>query len=307
VTQALALRDRTFSPDDPVRVTICSITFNHAAFIRDCLEGFLDQVCDFRVEVVIHDDASTDCTTEIIRDYAARYPTLIRPILQVENQWSKGVNPYYAYVFPAARGEYLALCDGDDHWCDPGKLAAQVAVLDREPGVALTYGRTDAMEDGVLNRAFVNGAERDLSPEELKCCDGINTLTTCFRNVFHGDPPPFLRQSPIGDLTVWAVLGYHGSGRFMADLPPTVYNIHSGGVLSRVPPKRQVMMSALAYMNIAAYHGERGDTVASQASAMRAAATSIPPEYAVMIRPAKRLSRLRKALKKLSRRLRGKA
>jgi glycosyltransferase involved in cell wall biosynthesis len=307
LTQALALRDRTFAPDDPVRVTICSVTFNHAAFIRDCLEGFLDQICDFRVEVVIHDDASTDGTTEILRDYAARYPTVIRAIFQSTNQWTRGVNPYYAHVFPAARGEYLALCDGDDHWRDPGKLAAQVAVLDSEPGVALTYGRTDALEDGVLNRAFVNGAERDLSPEELKCCSGINTLTTCFRNVFRDGPPAFLRQSPIGDLTVWAVLGYHGSGRFMADLPPTVYNIHAGGVLSRVPPRRQVLMTAIAYMNIAAYHAERGDTAASETCAMRAAGMAIPPEYAVMIPPVKYRSPLRKALKKLSRRLRGKA
>ena len=179
-------------------------------------------------------------------------------------------------------------------------------MLDSEPDVVLTYGRTDALQDGVLDRAFRNGAERDLSPDELKCCEGINTLTTCFRNVFRDGPPIFLRQSPIGDLTVWAMLGYHGSGRFMADLPPTVYNIHAGGVLSRVPPSRQFMMTAVALMNIAAYHSERGDLVASQACARRAIAFSFPPGYAVMIAPEKRRSRLRKALKKLSRRLRGK-
>jgi glycosyltransferase involved in cell wall biosynthesis len=104
-----ALRDMAFGPDDPVKVSICSITFNHAPFIRDCLEGFLDQVRDFRVEVVIHDDASTDGTADILRDYATRYPQVFRMILQTENQWSKGVNPYYAYVFPQARGEYIAL------------------------------------------------------------------------------------------------------------------------------------------------------------------------------------------------------
>ena len=264
MTGARPLRDRTFSPDDPVRLSICSITFNHAPFIRDCLEGFLDQVCDFRVEVVIHDDASTDGTAEIIRDYANRYPLVFRPILQRDNQFSKGVNPYYAYVFPAARGEYIALCDGDDHWADPGKLAAQVALLDREPGVALTYGRTDALSDGGLIRGYRGGAERDLSAEELKSCGGINTLTACFRNVFGGPPPRFLCQSPIGDLTVWAVLGHHGSGRFMPDLPPTVYALHPGGILSQAPRGRQVFMLVIALLNIAAYHAEQGDARASR-------------------------------------------
>jgi glycosyltransferase involved in cell wall biosynthesis len=163
VTARRPLRDTPFSAEDPVRVSICSITFNHAPFIRDCLDGFLDQVCDFRVEIVIHDDASTDGTAEIIKDYAARYPLIIRPILQTENQFSKGVNPYYAYVFPATQGTYIALCDGDDHWKDPDKLAQQVALLDREPEVAVVYGRTDAQRDDVLDRNFRNGAERDLT------------------------------------------------------------------------------------------------------------------------------------------------
>ena len=268
-TAGRPLRDAPFSPDDPVRVSICSITFNHAPFIRACLEGFLDQVCDFRVEVVIHDDASTDDTARIIAEYAARYPLVIRPILQTENQFSKGVNPYYAYVFPAARGDYLALCDGDDYWQDPGKLAAQVALMDAEPGVALTYGRTDAMKDGVLIRGFRGGAERDFTPDQLKCGGGVNTLTTCFRNVFRGPPPRFLIQSPIGDLTVWAVLGHHGSGRFMPDLVPTVYNLHPGGIFSQVPRERQTFMTIITLLNIAAYHGDRGDRAASRANLRR--------------------------------------
>jgi glycosyltransferase involved in cell wall biosynthesis len=260
------LRDRVFADSEPVRVSICSITFNHANLIRDCLEGFLDQVCDFRVEVVIHDDASTDGTAEIIRDYAARYPQIIRPILQSENQFSKGVNPYYAYVFPATRSEYIAICDGDDHWKDPGKLAMQVAVLDQQPGVALTYGRTDAMQDDTLIRDLGKGAERDLSAAELKSCQGINTLTSCFRNVFRGPPPRFLHQSPIGDLTVWAVLGYHGTGRFLPDLPPAHYTLHSRGIYSLAPEGRKTFMLLISQLCIAAYHMEQGDRVAMRRS-----------------------------------------
>lgn len=296
-----ALRDRTFAPDDPVQLSICCITYNHAPFIRACVEGFLDQVCDFRVEVVIHDDASSDGTAEIVQDYARRYPTVIRPVLQTENQFSKGINPYYAYVFPITKGDYIALCDGDDHWRDPGKLAAQVALLDREPGVALTYGRTAVLRDGQLIETFRNGAERDLSPAELKCCGGINTLTACFRNVFRGPAPPYLRQSPIGDLTVWAVLGYHGSGRFMPDLPLTVYNMHAGGVLSLVPTEQQNFMTAIACMNMAAYHGAQGDRAASRACFLRAVYLVIEPAEAWFL--ARRA--LRRGLSRLNRKLRG--
>ena len=82
------LRDREFGKDEPVKVSICAITFNHQDNIVQCLEGFLDQVSDFRIEVLIHDDASTDGTADIIRDYATRYPTIFRTILQTENQYS---------------------------------------------------------------------------------------------------------------------------------------------------------------------------------------------------------------------------
>jgi hypothetical protein len=83
-------------------------------------------------------------------------------------------------------------------------------------------------------------------------------------------PPAFLRQSPIGDLTVWAVLGYHGTGRFMPDLAPTVYNIHTGGILSLAPTSRQYFMTLIALLNIAAYHADKGDPQASSACMRRA-------------------------------------
>lgn len=119
---AQAPRDKTFDDTAPVVVSICTIAYNQHAFIKECLEGFLDQECDFRVEIDIYNDASTDGTSDIINTYAARYPKIIRTIMQDENQYSKGVNPYYAYVFPAARGAYIAIFDGDDYWSDPAKL-----------------------------------------------------------------------------------------------------------------------------------------------------------------------------------------
>ena len=103
-------------------VSICSITYNHAPYIRQCLDGFLMQKTNFKYEIIIHDDASTDGTAEIIKEYAERYPDLITPVFQTENQYSKGLRGFFAkFVFPHAKGKYIALCEGDDYWIDPYK------------------------------------------------------------------------------------------------------------------------------------------------------------------------------------------
>jgi glycosyltransferase involved in cell wall biosynthesis len=91
-------------------VSISCITYNHAPFIRECLEGFLMQKTNFSFEILIHDDASTDGTKDIIEEYAAKYPELIFPIYQSENQYSKGVRGMMAnFNFPRSRGKYIAL------------------------------------------------------------------------------------------------------------------------------------------------------------------------------------------------------
>ncbi|WP_162798198.1 glycosyltransferase [Sulfitobacter sp. SK011] len=263
----LALRDKEFTDSEAVTLSICSITFNHSLFIEECLEGFLDQICDFRVEIVIHDDASTDDTASILRKYAKLYPTIFRLILQTENQFSKGVNPYYAYVMPAARGDYIAFCDGDDFWSDPEKLARQVAILEAEPDIALTYGRVRAItETGVISQ-YRAGAEHDLTPSDLKNAPSINTLTACFRNVFRdGSPSLFVSTSTIGDLTVWGILGYHGGGRFLPDMPPANYRIHANGLLSMQSRERKLLLTAITHFHMAAFHDENSDRAAFRAS-----------------------------------------
>ncbi|WP_371225894.1 glycosyltransferase family 2 protein [Roseovarius sp. 2305UL8-3] len=191
MTAIKPLRDMEYDPAEPVKLTICSIAFNHGAYIRECLEGFLDQRCDFRVEIIVHDDASTDDTAAILREYAERYPSIVRLILQEKNVYSTGVNPYYAYVFPAAEGDYLAICDGDDYWDDPDKLVTQVSFLERNADVSLTYGRVKAVRETGVEHDFRNGLERDLTAQELKLGLPINTLTRCFRNIFGQAHPPF--------------------------------------------------------------------------------------------------------------------
>lgn len=121
-------------------VSIFTLTYNHAPYIRQCLDGFLMQKTNFVFEVIINDDASTDGTTEIIREYEAKYPDIIKPIYHSENRYSKGERGFWnRYCLPKSRGKYIALCEGDDYWIDPLKLQKQVDFLEANPEYGMCY------------------------------------------------------------------------------------------------------------------------------------------------------------------------
>ncbi len=114
-------------------VTVVCLSYNMEKYIRNALDGFVMQRVNFPLEVLIHDDASTDQSANIIREYAEKYPDLIKPILQTENQYSKGVIISKTYMYPNAKGKYIAFCEGDDYWTDPDKLQKQYDFLESHP------------------------------------------------------------------------------------------------------------------------------------------------------------------------------
>ncbi len=116
-----------------IKVSICCITYNHENYIRQAIEGFLMQKTNFKYEILIHDDASTDNTASIIKEYEAKYPDLIKGIYQKENQHSRGVRILRSFLYPIAQGVYIAWCEGDDFWIDENKLQRQVDFLDTNP------------------------------------------------------------------------------------------------------------------------------------------------------------------------------
>ena len=127
-------------------VSICCVTYNHAPFIRQCLEGFISQKVNFEYEIIINDDCSTDGTTDVIKEYKEKYPELIIPIFHDTNQYSQGVRGIFAtFCFPKAKGKYIAICEGDDYWDNPYKLQLQVDFLKNNPDYSMCFTRAKVL------------------------------------------------------------------------------------------------------------------------------------------------------------------
>jgi glycosyltransferase involved in cell wall biosynthesis len=112
-----------------IKVSVCCTCYNQEKYIRQCLEGFVMQITNFDFEILVHDDASTDDTIKILKEYELNYPKLLRCIYQEENQFGKK-NVFTGFLLPQSKGKYIALCEGDDYWTDPYKLQKQIDLLD---------------------------------------------------------------------------------------------------------------------------------------------------------------------------------
>lgn len=172
-------------------VSICCITYNHRDYIESALCGFLTQVTKFRFEILVHDDASSDGTWNILKKYRDEYPRIIKVIRQKENQYSK--NPIISprFLWPLAAGKYIALCEGDDYWCDEEKLQRQVEILENDKNVSMVHSDVsnlvslwspfDRMRSSVKRRSGVSPARGNMRESAWGFQFGIHTCTMLFR------------------------------------------------------------------------------------------------------------------------------
>jgi glycosyltransferase involved in cell wall biosynthesis len=217
-------------------VSIWCITYNHANFIRDAIEGFLMQETTFPVEIFVHDDASTDGTAEIVKEYAEKYPQLFWMVLQKENQWSKGNRGILFDYLANQRGELIAFCEGDDCWTSRQKLQKQVEMLLRDHQAVLTFHRVkEVSEAGGTTGEFgprvwgshVKAVEELIEWNFVPTCsvlakaEGIRTLS--------------VPNTRMGDWPMWLQLATRGNFAFLDEVCAS-YRRHSGGVWSALSP-----------------------------------------------------------------------
>jgi len=194
-------------------VSICCLTYNHELYIRQCLEGFMMQETNFPFEVLIHDDASTDKTACIISEYETKYPNIIKPVYQKENQFSKGVAVTRVYQFPRSRGKYLALCEGDDYWTDPNKLQKQVDFMENNSEYSLCthsvevifendwkWTKDTRLKEPIQIATFTDVVERHFIP----------TNSILFRREYIKQLPDWLNNMLSGDIPLVWILTSHG-------------------------------------------------------------------------------------------------
>ena len=120
-----------------IMVSIRCLAYNHEKYISQCLDGFLMQETTFPFEIIIHDDASTDHTADIIRQYEKAFPRIIKAIYETENQWSKKDGSLGRILNSKSSGKYFALCEGDDYWTDCHKLQLQYEALESNPNCSM--------------------------------------------------------------------------------------------------------------------------------------------------------------------------
>jgi glycosyltransferase involved in cell wall biosynthesis len=200
-------------------VSISCITYNHAKYIRDALKGFLIQKTTFPIEILIHDDASTDGTTEIIKEYEKKYPDIIKPMYETENQWNKGKKGSAVFNFPRAEGKYIALCEGDDYWTDPYKLQKQVDFLEANEESGMVYTKVRYFYHSKNKYARKSWGGPATTFDQLIIGNQIPTPTAVFRkdliHRFMENIHPELHAWEMRDYPMWVYFALKSKIHFM--------------------------------------------------------------------------------------------
>ena len=228
-------------------VSIRCLTYNHEQYIADALDGFLKQETNFPFEVIVHDDASTDETANIIREYEKKYPKIIKPIYEKENQYSKHDGSLSRIMEAACNGKYHAFCEGDDCWIAPNKLQMQVDWLEDHPEYTMCFHCSEINNEYNipcnLNCKLVK--DKDYSATELFQEWIVPTASICIRKDVLSYPIKHSENILNGDIILIEKAAHSGKVRG-STLKMAVYRVHPAGVT--YDPKFR-MKRILAYPN----------------------------------------------------------
>lgn len=216
-------------------VSIRCLVYNHEQFLRQCLDGFVMQKTNFAFEAIVHDDASTDNSAAIIREYAEKYPDIIKPIYETENQYSKNDGSLCRIMNEACQGKYIALCEGDDYWIDPYKLQKQINFLENNPDYMMCFTRANVLYETDFNTKFHfdETEDREYSATELLEKWIVPTASNVFRKEIYTYKIKGEHRFISGDIKLYLNAASMGKVRGMSDYT-TVYRVHEKGI-SRDP------------------------------------------------------------------------
>lgn len=232
-----------------IQVSIMCITYNHEKFIANMLDSLLSQKVNFQYEILIHDDASKDRTQDIIKDYTRKYPDIIKPILQKENQYSKGIDPNITYNYPRIRGKYVAYCEGDDYWLDENKLQVQYNAMEQNKQCAICVHKTQcvSVSNEKIDREFppieLNGGiitSQEYITMELKDVGWLFQTSSYFirAEVAKEYASEYVNKYPVGDLPLVLFSLQKGSCYYIPR-KMSCYRVDSGGAMSSLKSRKK--------------------------------------------------------------------
>lgn len=239
-----AISDQDWPPGTTPLLSIWCAAYNHEVYLIEAVESFLMQETTFPVQIILHDDASTDGTPEIIQRYAIQYPKIVTAILQPKNLLGSGTVPNLQSIFlERTSSEFIAYCDGDDFWTDTSKLQTQLAIMMKDPNVMLTFHRVCVKASGSYIGTMTCYPEKLIPEPQTEDLLELNFIPTCsvvVRNATHFSNPSIDSGAiKIGDWPRWIIASLAGK---LVGLPDSMacYRQHSGGIWSSaLPPEKR--------------------------------------------------------------------
>lgn len=237
-------------------VSVFCITYNHEKFIREAIEGFLMQETTFPVEIFIHDDASTDSTAKIVTEYSERYPNLFWPVLQTENQWSKGNRIFLIDYLIKQRGEFIALCEGDDYWTNAFKLLYQINHLEKNKDLSGVFHRSYAVDKKKQKIPFLwDKISYKTEYNQKECIFNLLSAYPTASLVFRKYAYPELKKLPFFyvknpcDFNLDIMLTESGKLGFL-NFEGSAYRQHASGIWSNISKKARQKETLTRYINL---------------------------------------------------------
>ncbi len=214
-------------------LSVACIAYNHENYISDALDSILIQATDFPFEIIVHDDCSTDNTVNILKEYAKKYPTIIKLILQKVNQYSQGIKIDRIPIEKAV-GKYFAICEGDDYWIDPNKLQTQLDEMRKIENCQMSFhSAIDKWEDN-RKKDGISTKQADgnklFSTHEIVLGGGgfCPTASLIFEKEAISNLPEWFDRAPFGDHFL-QIFGSLKGGALYIDRPMSVYRRNAAG------------------------------------------------------------------------------
>ena len=217
-------------------VSINMITYNHEPFIAQAIEGVVMQKTNFRIELVIGEDCSTDSTRKICEDYAIKYPEIIRLLPSEQNL---GMSQNGIRTLRECKGKYIALLDGDDYWTDPLKLQKQVDFLEANPDYAICFHEVNLLQDGMIKEDTMTAAVPETTNiTDLAKGNYMHTCSVVYRNNLFAELPEYFNKAPVGDYFLHLLNARYGDIKCVDEIMG-VYRVHGTSAWSSKTQKEQ--------------------------------------------------------------------